>query len=39
MFPILTKPIDKRDILITRVKRPLENLVIKKYLKKNGGNL
>ena len=37
MFPILTKPIDKRDILVTKIKRPLENLVIKSYLKKNGG--
>lgn len=34
MFSILTKPIDKRDILATRIKRPLENLVIKRYLKK-----
>ncbi len=33
MFTILTKPIDKRDILITRIKRPFENLVIKAYLK------
>ena len=37
MFPIHTKPIDKRDILVTKIKRPLENLVIKSYLKKNGG--
>jgi len=36
MFTILTKPIDTRDILITKVKRPFENLVIKKYLKKEG---
>ncbi len=33
MFSILTKPIDKRDILATRIKRPLENLIIKAYLK------
>lgn len=33
MFTILTKPIDKRDILITKVKRPFEKLIIKKYLK------
>lgn len=33
MFTILTKPIDKRDIIITRVKRPFENLVIRAYLK------
>lgn len=34
MYSILTKPIDKRDILATRIKRPLENLVIKIYLKR-----
>jgi len=34
MFTILVKPVDKRDILITRVKRPFEKVVIKRYLKK-----
>lgn len=34
MFTILTKPIDKRDIWITRLKRPLEKAIINKYLKK-----
>lgn len=34
MYTILTKPIDKRDILPTRIKRPLEKLVIKSYLKR-----
>ena len=34
MFTILTKPIDKKDIFITRVKRPLENMIIKGYLRK-----
>lgn len=39
MFTILTKPIDKRDILITRIKRPLERIIINRYLKENkGGN-
>lgn len=33
MFTILTKPLDKKDIFITRVKRPLENIIIKRYLK------
>lgn len=33
MFTILTKPIDKRDIAITKIKRPFEKLIIKKYLK------
>ena len=36
MFTILTKPIDKRDIFITKVKRPLEQIIIKSYLKKVG---
>ena len=34
MFTILTKPLDKKDIFITRVKRPLENYIIKRYLTK-----
>jgi len=34
MFTILTKPLDKKDIFITRVKRPLENFIIKRYLTK-----
>ncbi len=36
MFTILTKPLDRKDIFITKVKRPLENLIIKSYLKKVG---
>lgn len=36
MFTILTEPIDTRDILITKVKRPFERIVLKKYLKKEG---
>lgn len=35
MFTILTKPIDTRDILLTKIKRPFENIVLKLYL--NGG--
>ena len=34
MFSILVKPIQEKDIIITRVKRPFENLIIKKYLNK-----
>ena len=34
MYTILTKPLDKKDIFITRVKRPLENFIIKRYLAK-----
>ena len=33
MFSILVEPIARKDIWMTRVKRPLENIVIKKYLK------
>lgn len=31
MFSILVKPIAEKDILITKIKRPLENYIIKKY--------
>ena len=34
MFSILVKPIDKKDIPLTMIKRPLEKLIIKSYLKK-----
>ena len=34
MFSILVKPIMEKDIFITRVKRPLENWIIKSYLNK-----
>ena len=33
MFSILVKPLDKKDLLVTKIKRPLENFVINKYLK------
>lgn len=36
MKTILTKPIDKRDILITRLKRPFEKIFINKYVKEKG---
>ncbi len=36
MFAILVKQVAKKDILITAVKRPIENLVIKSYLKRKG---
>lgn len=31
MFPILVKPIDEKDIWITKIKRPIENKIIEKY--------
>lgn len=34
MFSILVDPIAERDILITRIKRPIENLLKKKYFEK-----
>lgn len=33
MFPILVKPINEKDIWITKLKRPLENRIIRKYNK------
>ena len=36
MFTILTKPINEKDIFITKVKRPFENFILKKYLKETG---
>lgn len=33
LFSILVKPIAEKDIFITKIKRPLENFVIKKYIK------
>ncbi len=34
MFTILTKPIDKRDIWLTKIKRPFERIIIKRYLRR-----
>ncbi len=34
MFSILVKPIDERDIFITKIKRPIEQKIIQKYLEK-----
>lgn len=36
MFSILVKQVDEKDILITRIKRPLEKIIIKKYLNEKG---
>ena len=33
IYSILVKPIDEKDIFVTKLKRPLENLIIKKYKK------
>lgn len=31
MFPILVKPISKKEFIITKIKRPIENIIIKMY--------
>lgn len=33
MFSILVKPIEEKDYIITRIKRPLEKVIINRYLK------
>ena len=33
MFSILVKPIEEKDYLITRIKRPIEKFIIKRYEK------
>lgn len=37
MYPILVNPITEKDILITKIKRPIENWIIKRYKKQIGG--
>lgn len=34
MFSILVKPIEEKDYLITKIKRPIEKMIINRYLKK-----
>ena len=34
MFSILVKPIAEKDYLITKIKRPIENFIIKRYKRK-----
>ncbi len=34
MFSILVKPLDEKDIILTIIKRPLENYILQKYMKK-----
>lgn len=36
MFSILVKQVGEKDIFITKVKRPIENAIIKKYLREKG---
>lgn len=36
LYSILVKPIAEKDLLVTKIKRPLENVIIKRYLRKRG---
>lgn len=36
MYSILVKPLAEKDLWMTRFKRPIEELVVKSYLKKQG---
>ena len=36
MFSILVKQVGEKDIFITKVKRPIENAIIQKYLREKG---
>lgn len=36
LYSILVKPIAEKDLLVTKIKRPLENIIIKRYLRKRG---
>jgi len=36
MFSILVKPIDEKDIWVTKIKRPIEEIIIKRYKKIKG---
>ena len=36
MVPILVQPVDKKDLWYTKIKRPIENIVIKRYIKNMG---
>ena len=38
MFPILVKPIDEKDYLVTKIKRPFEKIIINFYLKRKNRN-
>lgn len=38
MFSILVKPVGEKDIFITKIKRPVEQIIINKYLKQINKN-
>ena len=33
MVPILVQPVDKKDLWYTKIKRPIENIFIRRYIK------
>ena len=35
MFSILVKPIEEKDYLLTKIKRPIEKVIISRYIKNN----
>ncbi len=37
MYSILVQPLKEKDLFLTKIKRPLEEIVIKKYLKNQEG--
>lgn len=37
IFSILVKPIAEKDLLVTKIKRPLENMIVDRYLKTKKG--
>lgn len=39
MFSILVKPIDNKDYLLTKIKRPIEKIIIQKYINKKEKNI
>lgn len=39
MVSILVQPLDNRDFWYTKIKRPLEEILIKRYIKKYGGKI
>ncbi len=39
MFSILVKQVGEKDIFITKIKRPIENAIVRRYLKKKGAKI
>lgn len=39
MVPMLVQPLNERDFWYTKIKRPLEDIIIRRYIKKYGGEI